>query len=81
MYFLPTKLNIHDIKIGTPDHKSAINFGANFLTNMNVAGKKNQAVGQQIADHVIHMNPIGIVFEDDSIDIPTIKIKRNIHQE
>ncbi|MCM3567780.1 hypothetical protein [Neobacillus mesonae] len=51
------------------------------MTNMNVAGKKNQAVGQQIADHVIHMNPIGIVFEDDSIDIPTIKIKRNIHQE
>lgn len=79
MYFIPTKLNICDIKIGSPDHKSAINFGANFLTNMNVAGKKNQAYGQQIADDLFTMIPIGAVFDDDIIDLPSIKIKRNIN--
>ncbi|GHH99156.1 hypothetical protein [Neobacillus kokaensis] len=77
MYFIPTKLNICNIKINSPDHKSAINFGANFLTNMNVAGKKSQGFGQQSADDVLTIIPISITFDDDIIDIPSIKIKGN----
>ncbi len=77
MYFIPTKLQIGGLKIGSPDHKSAIHFGANFLTNINVAGKKNQGSGQQNADDLLTINPISMTFDDDLIDFPSIKIKRN----
>lgn len=78
MFFLPTSVNIDNIKIGSPDHKSSVSFGSNFLIRRYVDGKKNQGFGQQMADISATVIPINITFDDEMIDSPSIKINRNI---
>ena len=75
MFFIPTKLNIGDVKVNTPDNRSTINFGSTMQVNIHVAGKKNQAYGQQFADISSTLIPLGIVLDDDWIDFPSIKRK------
>lgn len=74
MFFIPTKVNIGGIKINSPDHLSAVSFGQNFIVGENVAAKKNQGYGQQMADLTIVAIPILITIDNDQIDIPSIKI-------
>jgi hypothetical protein len=74
LFFIPTKVNIGGIKINSPDHLGSVSFGQNFIVNENVAGKKNQAYGQQMADLTIVAVPILITIDNDEIDILSIKI-------
>ncbi|NRD79523.1 hypothetical protein HPT25_19365 [Bacillus sp. BRMEA1] len=78
MFFLPTNVNIEQIKIGSPDHKSNLSFGSNFHIKRNVSGKKNQGFGQQMADFCTTIIPITTVYDDEIIDSPSIKINRKI---
>jgi hypothetical protein len=71
--FIPTKVNIGELKLGSPDHKSSVSFGTNFMIGINSAAKKNQGFGQQSADASITICPVQIVFEDELLDMPTIK--------
>jgi len=73
MFFIPTKVNIGSMKINSASHKCAVSVGPTFFKKMNVAGKKNQGFGQQMADFSITTVPINIVFDDEIIDIPSIK--------
>jgi hypothetical protein len=75
LFFIPTKVNIGGIKINSPDHLSSVSFGQNFIINANVAGKKNQAYGQQMADTTIVAAPILITIDNDEIDTSSIKIR------
>ncbi|MCM2532646.1 hypothetical protein NDK43_09935 [Neobacillus pocheonensis] len=47
MFFIPAIVNIGGIKINSPDHGSAVSFGANFSVGMRVSGKKNQGFGSK----------------------------------
>jgi len=73
MFFIPTKINIGDLKINSADHTSPISLGSNFLIGNNVAGKKNQGFGQQSADLSITAIPIHMILDDDCIDSPSVK--------
>ncbi|WP_423802286.1 hypothetical protein [Neobacillus sp. SAB-20_R2A] len=73
MVFIPTNLNICYLKVGTPDHKSAVSFGQNIYLGINTVGKKTQGFGQQMADDSTTVFPIGIIFDDEMIDMPSIK--------
>jgi hypothetical protein len=74
LFFIPTKVNIGGIKINSPDHLSSVSLGQNFIVGENVAGKKNQGYGQQMADLTTVAVPILITIDNDQIDIPSIKI-------
>lgn len=76
--FIPTVVNISEMKIGTPDHRSNVFFGTNFYRGINNTGKKNQGFGQQFGDELITAFPINITFDDDFIDEPIVKINRDI---
>ncbi|MCQ6280393.1 hypothetical protein [Bacillus sp. EB600] len=76
MFFIPAKVNIGGIKINSPDHLSSVSFGQNFIIGENVAGKKNQGFGQQMADFTMVAVPIQITLDNDLIDIPSIKINK-----
>ncbi|MDR4947419.1 hypothetical protein [Neobacillus cucumis] len=74
MFFIPTNVNICNLKNNSPDHSSVISLGPNFLTGMNVYGKKNQGFGQQMADDTVTVIPIYIIFDEDGIDSPNSKL-------
>jgi len=76
MFFIPTNVNIGDMKINSPDHTSSINLGSAFLKGINVYGKKTQGFGQQLADDTVTVIPIHIVLDDDVIDSPNDKQNR-----
>lgn len=71
--FIPTQVNIGELKLGSPDHRSAVSIGTNLMVGINTAGKKNQGFGQQIADESVTFCPVQIVFEDEVIDMPSLK--------
>jgi hypothetical protein len=73
VFFIPTIVNIGDVKINSPDHTSSINLGPTFLKGINVSGKKTQGFGQQQADATVTVIPIHIILDDDSIDSPNCK--------
>lgn len=62
------------MKINSPDHLGSVSFGPNLIVNHNSSGKKNQGFGQQMADATVMAVPIHIVFDDEPIDSPSIKI-------
>ncbi|WML39792.1 hypothetical protein RCG19_21910 [Neobacillus sp. OS1-2] len=74
--FIPTKVTIGSMKINSPDHKSAVSVGPTFFKGINVTGKKNQGFGQQMGDFSITSVPIYIIFDDEIIDMPSIKINK-----
>jgi hypothetical protein len=71
--FIPTIVNIGDVKINSPDHSSFINVGPTLLKGMNVSGKKSQGFGQQMADDTVTVIPIHLILDDDLIDSPSSK--------
>ncbi|MDR7000310.1 hypothetical protein [Neobacillus niacini] len=76
MFFIPTKINIGGLKIGSPDHASLVSFGENYIVGVNVTGKKNQGYGQQMADLTTFMIPIHATYDDEPIDSPRVKNNR-----
>lgn len=66
--FIPTNVNISNIKIGNSDHDGSVSFGSNIITNRNVSGKKNQGFGQQNADFCNLFSPIQSILDNDEID-------------
>jgi hypothetical protein len=50
MFFLPTTINIKGIKLNNVDHLSTVSFSSTIIHNKNVSAKKNQGMGQQLAD-------------------------------
>ncbi|EKN70064.1 hypothetical protein BABA_06796 [Neobacillus bataviensis LMG 21833] len=73
MFFIPTVVNIGNLKINSCEHKSTVSIGSNLQSRKNVHAKKNQGFGQQIADFSALVSPIGITFDDDQIDSLSIK--------
>jgi hypothetical protein len=73
VFFIPTNVNIGDVKINSPDHSSFVNVGPTFLKGINVYGKKSQGFGQQQADDTVTVIPIHMVLDDDLIDSPNCK--------
>ncbi|WP_253701172.1 hypothetical protein [Bacillus sp. FJAT-29814] len=71
--FIPTKVNIGEFRLGTPDHKSAVSVGTNLMHGVNVAAKKSQGFGQQMADGLVIFQSVHITFDDEIIDMPSIK--------
>lgn len=76
MFFIPTVVNIGNLKINSCEHKSTVSIGANLQKEKNVSAKKNQGFGQQLADFSSLITPIGITFDEDKID--SLSIKNNI---
>ena len=55
MFFIPTKVNITEIKLNNIDHCSSISFSSTLKQNRNVSAKKNQGFGQQLGDECLRI--------------------------
>lgn len=73
MFFLPTNVNIKDFKLNNNDHSGSISFGSTIKKNRNVAAKKNQGFGQQMADKTLRIFPKTSVIDNDMEDSYTEK--------
>lgn len=73
MYFLPTKVNISDMKINNIDHLGSISFSSTVKKNINVSGKKNQGFGQQLADETFRIFSQTSIMDQDMEDSSTKK--------
>lgn len=68
MFFIPTKVNITEIKLNNIDHCSSISFSSTIIQNRNVSAKKNQGFGQQLADGCFRINTTSATFDHDVED-------------
>lgn len=68
MFFLPTKINLGDMKINEIGVGSNLSIGAARLIGRNVSNKKTQGFGQQSADLTMTAIPIVTVRDDDFLD-------------
>lgn len=75
MFFLPTNINIQNIKLNNVDHLSAVSFSSTVKQNRNVSAKKNQGFGQQFADGVKRVSSVTYVMDDEALDSISIKRK------
>lgn len=75
MFFLPTNINIKDMKINNVDHLSAVSFSSTIKQNRNANAKKNQGFGQQHADGVTRVSSVSYTMDDEIVDSITIKSK------
>ena len=73
MFFLPTKVNITDIKLNNVDHLSSVSFSSTIKKNRNVSAKKNQGFGQQMADETLRIFSTTSILDDDIKDSCTQK--------
>ncbi len=74
MFFLPTNINIQNIKLNNVDHLSTVSFSSTVKQNRSVSAKKNQGFGQQFADGVKRVSSVTYVMDDETVD--SIRIKR-----
>ena len=77
MYFLPTKVNISDIKINNLDHLGAVSFSSTVKRNRNVSSKKNQGFGQQMADGTFRIFSQSSIMDQDMEDSSSRKTNNN----
>ncbi|MDP4170244.1 MAG: hypothetical protein Q8906_06500 [Bacillota bacterium] len=68
MFFLPTKINLGDMKINEIGLGSNLSIGTAKVIGRNVSNKKSQGFGQQSADCSITIVPIVNVRDDDFLD-------------
>ncbi|MDP4172208.1 MAG: hypothetical protein Q8906_16480 [Bacillota bacterium] len=68
MVFLPTKINLGDMKINEIGLGSNLSIGTTRAIGRNVSNKKSQGFGQQSADSTITIVPIVNVRDDDILD-------------
>lgn len=76
MFFLPTNITIKDIKLNNVDHLSAVSLSSTIRKNRNVAPKKNQGFGQQMADGCLRAFSVSSVDDNEIEDSYTIKNRR-----
>lgn len=75
MFFLPTNINIQNIKLNNSDHLSSVSLSSTVKQNRNISAKKNQGFGQQFADGVKRVSSITYVMDDEMLDSISIKRK------
>jgi hypothetical protein len=68
MFFIPTKVNITEIKLNNIDHGSSISFSSTLKQNRNVSAKKNQGFGQQLADGCLRIYTTSATLDHDVED-------------
>ncbi|MEH7076008.1 hypothetical protein [Neobacillus drentensis] len=68
MFFLPTTINIKGIKLNNLDHLSNVSFNSTMIQNRNVSAKKNQGIGQQMADGTLRAFTVSSIFENEPQD-------------
>lgn len=73
MFFLPSKVNLHDIKINTFGNNSNFSTGSNVLLNRNVSTSRNEGFGEHNADGGEFQIPICYVDDSDVLDSVTFK--------
>jgi hypothetical protein len=76
MLFEPSSVNIGFLKVNNVDHGGNISFGQSFKHNRNIAAKKSQGFGQQLADSVIRFDTIQLLLDEDVLDNAAMKINR-----
>ena len=77
MFFLPTKVNITEIKLNNIDHGSSISLSSTFKKNRNVSAKKNQGFGQQFADGCLKIHTASAILDHDVEDSNSQKVNGN----
>ncbi|TGB01983.1 hypothetical protein [Halobacillus salinus] len=68
MKFLPTNINMPNIKVNNAERQCSISFGQNVKTKHYVTNKKQQGFGEQSGDRVLVHKPIGEVIDIDFSD-------------
>lgn len=68
MFFLPTTINIKGIKLNNVDHLGAVSFSSTIIQNRNVSGKKNQGIGQQLADGTLRAFTVSSTIDNEIQD-------------
>lgn len=76
MFFLPTNINIANMKLNNVDHLSSVSFSSTIKRNRNVGGKKNQGFGQQMADETLRVFSKTCITDNDLKDSFAQKINR-----
>ncbi|MEH7178066.1 hypothetical protein [Neobacillus vireti] len=74
MDFIPTKVTIKAIKLNNIDHGSSISFSSTLKKNRNVAAKKNQGFGQQLADGCLRIYSTSSILDHDIEDSNSQKV-------
>jgi hypothetical protein len=68
MFFLPTTINLKGIKLNNVDHLSTVSFNSTMIQNKNVSAKKNQGMGQQLADGTLRAFTISSTIDNELQD-------------
>jgi hypothetical protein len=68
MFFLPTTINIKGIKLNNVDHLSTVSFNSTIIQNKNVSAKKNQGIGQQLADGTLRAFTVSSTIDNEPQD-------------
>jgi len=71
--FVPTEINIGQMKVNNADHAGRITLGSSVQSNRNVTAKKTQGFGQQLADGTVRFMIIQAVWDDDASDEASAK--------
>ncbi len=79
MFFLPTKVNITEIKLNNIDHGSSISLSSTLKQNRNVSAKKNQGFGQQFADGCLKIYTTSAILDHDVEDSNSQKVNGKRH--
>jgi hypothetical protein len=73
MFFLPTTVNIKEIKLNNVDHLGDVSFTTTIKQNRNVNAKKNQGFGQQLADGTIRAFMVTSTIDNEAQDLMSHK--------
>ncbi|MGN7399084.1 hypothetical protein ACTHO0_04460 [Cytobacillus praedii] len=74
MNFLPSTINIKEIKVNGADHLGVFSLDSTMIKNRNVSAKKNQGFGQQMADNTLNAFSITSTFDNELQDSLSQKI-------
>lgn len=74
MFFIPTKVNITEIKLNNIDHNGSLSFSSTLKQNRNVSAKKNQGFGQQLADECLRIYTTSATLDHDAEDSNSQKV-------
>jgi hypothetical protein len=74
MFFIPTKVNITEIKLNNIDHSASLSFSSTLKQNRNVSAKKNQGFGQQLADDCLRIYTASAILDHEVEDSNSQKV-------
>lgn len=73
MFFLPNTVNIKEMKLNNVDHLGDISFSTTIKQNRNVNAKKNQGLGQQLADGTLRAFTVTSTIDNEAQDVMSHK--------